>query len=126
MSDTAETVIPATRWPEYCEAWGNAHHGWLVSVRDASGGRVLARQARLRGCSAEDHGLVVVLGLHEDDPFRLLLPDVVRIVERTRDGEHTGIVVDSLPATRTCIDFRVPAAPDGGIGGAGRVTPGRS
>ncbi len=115
-----EEEIDRERWEEFCSEFSRQHQGWLVKVgvieTDAKTESMTLANSELWGVTAErkngTYELAVITGDPSNHTTHLVHHPLRILFERTPDGAHKGLRVDSEEGQITLIVFRVPAFPE--------------
>lgn len=112
MGNMVEREVVPERWLQFCERWGAAHRGWLVTLRvEGEEGAILARDRALRSVKLKgEQALTIGLDGHTPNDFEI--DEITKICERLSDGQHAGLRVERAGAPPVLLSFRVPSLPE--------------
>lgn len=124
-----DVIIRSADWAVFCGRFSHQHHGWLITVAerpavppaDATDSvsqepRVIARDLPLGEVRVDRVGRsvrIVVTAGAPSSTVRYVVADPSRLVfERTPEGAHRGLSIESPEGRTTEVRFRVPILPE--------------
>ncbi|RRQ21002.1 hypothetical protein [Thiohalobacter thiocyanaticus] len=128
MEGLKQIEVPVAQWPEFCETFDRAHHGWLVTVTDIATarldpppsqpereGKTISREQPLRRVTLarrrEAMELVIEVGEGEE-AITVPAGPVMKLFRLRVNDQHQGLRIDTANGRSTLIWFRTPALPE--------------